>query len=208
MKIGGVDRNTPNPEGGVIDKDASGNPNGIFEEKAILLLSLHIPPPTVAELEERFVNAMKVANAYGLTSVTNPGLNPQQVRALQRLMLAHKLTLRYSAMYNPPQIVPAEKWDEETNANGASSRFGNECLKFDAIGEMTSDGGMTLRTAFTRDPYPDDPKYHGVLLQTRSGGVEERVGDRRCGRAHHLLVLAAAAAFGATEVSVDARISC
>jgi len=34
MKIGGVDRNTRNPEGGVIDKDASGNPNGIFEEKA------------------------------------------------------------------------------------------------------------------------------------------------------------------------------
>ena len=29
------------------------------------------------------------------------------MRALQRLMLAHKLTLRYSAMYNPPQIVPA-----------------------------------------------------------------------------------------------------
>jgi predicted amidohydrolase YtcJ len=167
MKIGGVDRNTPNPEGGVIDKDASGNPNGIFEEKAIGLISLHIPPPTVAEMEERFVNAMKVANAYGLTSVTNPGLNPKQVRALQRLMLAHKLTLRYSAMYNPPQIMSAEKWDEETNANGASSGFGNEWLKFDAIGEMTSDGGMTLRTAFTRDPYPDDPNYHGIPATTK-----------------------------------------
>jgi len=29
MKFGGVDRNTPNPEGGVIEKDASGNPNGV-----------------------------------------------------------------------------------------------------------------------------------------------------------------------------------
>jgi hypothetical protein len=67
----------------------------------------------------------------------------KQVRALQRLMLAHKLTLRYSAMYNPLQIVPVEKWDEETNANGASSGFGNEWLKFDAIGEMTSDGELS-----------------------------------------------------------------
>jgi predicted amidohydrolase YtcJ len=167
MKIGAVDRNTPNPEGGVIEKDASGGPNGIFEEKAIGLISLRIPLPTVAEMEERFVNAMKVANAHGLTSVTNPGLNPKQVRALQRLMLAHKLTLRYSAMYNPPQIVPVEKWDAETNANGASSGFGNEWLKFDAIGEMTADGGMTLRTAFTRDPYPDDPNYHGVPATTK-----------------------------------------
>jgi hypothetical protein len=32
-----------------------------------------MPPPTVAEMEERFVNAMKVANACGLTRVTNPG---------------------------------------------------------------------------------------------------------------------------------------
>jgi hypothetical protein len=167
MKIGGVDRNTPNPEGGVIEKDASGDPNGIFEEKAIGLISLHIPPPTVAEMRERFVRAMQVANAYGLTSVTNPGLDPKQLRALQRLMLAHKLTLRYSAMYNPPQIVSAEKWDEETNANGASSGFGNEWLKFDAIGEMTSDGGMTFRTAFTRDPYPDDSNYHGIPSRTK-----------------------------------------
>jgi ABC-type uncharacterized transport system substrate-binding protein len=51
-------------------------------------------------------------------------------------MLAHKLTLRYSAMYDPPQIVPAEKWDEETNASvsyGASRpevwRQGGEILK-------------------------------------------------------------------------------
>jgi predicted amidohydrolase YtcJ len=27
---------------------------------------------------------------------------------------------------------------------------------------MSIDGGMTLRTAFTRDPYPGDPDYHGI----------------------------------------------
>ena len=32
------------------------------------MIALHIPPPTVAEMEERYVNAMKVANAYGLPS--------------------------------------------------------------------------------------------------------------------------------------------
>src|SRR6516164_5072201 len=43
MKIGGVDRNTPNPEGGVIEKDARGNPNGIFKEKAVGMMSLAGP---------------------------------------------------------------------------------------------------------------------------------------------------------------------
>jgi predicted amidohydrolase YtcJ len=167
MKIGGVDRNTPNPEGGVIDKDANGNPNGIFEEKASRLISGHIPRPTVEEMQERYVAAMKVANAYGLTSVTDPGLSPGQIRALQRLMEAGKLTLRYSVMYNPPATGTPEQWNQETNGIGASSGFGNAWLKLDAIGEMTSDGGMTFRTAFTRDPYPGDPDYHGVPAITK-----------------------------------------
>src|SRR5262249_44408286 len=86
MKLAGVDRNTPNPEGGVIDKDGQGNPNGVFEEKASGLITRYIPPPTIDEMEARYVAAMKVANAYGLTSVVDPGLNPGQIRALQRLM--------------------------------------------------------------------------------------------------------------------------
>jgi predicted amidohydrolase YtcJ len=33
MKIGGVDRNTPDPEGGVIDKDAGGNPTAFLRKR-------------------------------------------------------------------------------------------------------------------------------------------------------------------------------
>jgi hypothetical protein len=65
------------------------------------------------------------------------------VRALQRLMLAHKLTRATRPCTTRHKSCPP-KWDGETNANGASSGFGNEWLKFDAIGEMTSDGGMTI----------------------------------------------------------------
>jgi predicted amidohydrolase YtcJ len=116
------------------------------------------PAATVDEMEARYLEAMRVANAYGLTSVVDPSLNPGQIRALQRLMLAHKLTLRYAVMYNPNATVPPDKWNEQTTGIGASSGFGNEWLRLDAIGEMTSDGGMTLRTAFTRDAYFDDPQ--------------------------------------------------
>jgi len=162
MKLAGVDRNTPDPEGGVIERDEAGEPTGIFQERASRLITSHIPEPTVEELEERYVEAMKVANSYGLTSVTEPSLAPENIRALQRLMQEGKLTLRYSAMYGPSPALSPEQWDAATKGVGTSSGFGNEWLKLDAIGEMSIDGGMTFRTAFMREPYPDDPEYRGV----------------------------------------------
>jgi predicted amidohydrolase YtcJ len=162
LKLAGIDRNTPDPEGGVIERDANGEPTGVMQEKAGGLVSRFIPPPTPAELEQRYLGAMKVANAYGLTSVTDPGLQPANVQALQRLKQAGRLTLRYSVMFAPNALAGAEKWDELTRANGATSGFGDEWLKFDAIGEMPADGGMTFRTAYMRQPYPNDPNYRGV----------------------------------------------
>lgn len=162
LKLAGVDRNTPDPEGGVIERDANGEPTGIMQEKAGGLVSRLIPPATPAEIEARYVVAMKVANAFGLTSVTDPGLSPTNVQALLRLKQAGKLTLRYSVMYAPNALAGAEGWDVLTRANGATSGFGDEWLKFDAIGEMPADGGMTFRTAYMRQPYPNDPNYRGV----------------------------------------------
>ena len=46
-------------------------------------------------------------------------------------------------------------------ANGASSGFGDEWLRFAGV-KLAMDGGMTLRTALTRKPYPDDQKYFGM----------------------------------------------
>lgn len=166
MKIAGVDRNTPNPDGGVIEKDDAGNPTGIFQELASRLVTQHIPAPSQEELEQRYLLAMKVANAYGLTSVLDPGLVPLNIRVLQRLMLSHRMTLRYSVMYKPDFNASQERWAEATNGIGISSGSGNEWLRIDAIGEMPVDGGMTYRTAFTRDAYPGDPNYHGVAAMT------------------------------------------
>ena len=46
-------------------------------------------------------------------------------------------------------------------ANGASSGFGDEWLRFAGV-KLAMDGGMTLRTALTRSAYPNDPKYFGM----------------------------------------------
>ena len=49
LELAGINRDTPNPPGGVIDRDAEGNPTGRLFETAIGLILHHIPEPTDEE---------------------------------------------------------------------------------------------------------------------------------------------------------------
>ena len=46
MKLAGVDAKTPDVPGGVIMRDASGNPTGVFKDAAMALIYKAIPPMT------------------------------------------------------------------------------------------------------------------------------------------------------------------
>ena len=57
-------------------------------------------------------------------------------------------------------------WEAIMSGNGATSGFGDDWLKFAGI-KIFYDGGMTLKTALTRDVYPDShDDYHGIAQQT------------------------------------------
>jgi predicted amidohydrolase YtcJ len=168
LKLAGITRDTPNPPGGEIQRDAkTGEATGLLIESAQHLVSDVIAPwpedVRIAQLKE----AMAVFNTYGLTSVVSGAVNPRDFRMLQAIRGRHELTLRIAAMYLPtgesnPSASLAD-WESFFKQVGAASEFGDDWLSFAAIGEISLDGGMTLRTAFTRDPYPNDPSYHGLL---------------------------------------------
>jgi hypothetical protein len=56
--------------------------------------------------------------------------------------------------------VSLKDWERFLDQVGASYDFGDEWFTYSAI-KLGVDGGMTLRTAYMRDPYPDDPSYRG-----------------------------------------------
>jgi predicted amidohydrolase YtcJ len=67
-------------------------------------------------------------------------------------------------MFTPTgETIPSgslKDWEKFFDEVGVSSDFGDDWLTYSAI-KLTIDGGMTLRTAYMRDPYPDDPSYRG-----------------------------------------------
>ncbi len=54
LEIAGIDRHTPDPPGGVIDRDAEGKPTGVLKETAMGLVERHIPAADAHNSAMRF----------------------------------------------------------------------------------------------------------------------------------------------------------
>ncbi|MGC9358011.1 MAG: amidohydrolase [Anaerolineae bacterium] len=69
LQIAGITAATPDPVGGVIERDASGEPTGVFyNHRAMDLLRLHIPRQTTDDVRQNILSSEPLFAAYGVTS--------------------------------------------------------------------------------------------------------------------------------------------
>lgn len=70
LDIAGIGPGTPDPEGGIFERDAAGNPSGVQREKAAELLAASAPKPAGEEVEAALEWALTEMLSYGITSFT------------------------------------------------------------------------------------------------------------------------------------------
>jgi len=166
LQKAGVDKNTPNPTGGSFERDASGELTGILVETAIDLVEKAVPPWSEDDEIRQFKIAAGVLNSVGITSVVEGATEARDIRTLQKIAASGEATLRAGLMFRPEPPAEMSTWEAIMSGNGATSGFGDDWLKFAGI-KIFYDGGMTLKTALTRDVYPDShDDYHGIAQQT------------------------------------------
>ena len=73
LRTGGVNRETPDPPGGVIRRDALGEPEGVLYEAATRLVSVHVPAMSVEALEAGLAGVARELLALGIVAVHDPG---------------------------------------------------------------------------------------------------------------------------------------
>src|SRR3954467_3084546 len=78
FKIAGITKDTPNPDGGVIEKGADGELNGSLVASALGMVAKHVPPYTTDELSDQFLKSMQILNTFGLTSTVDGGLTIEE----------------------------------------------------------------------------------------------------------------------------------
>ena len=166
LQMAGVDKRTPDPSGGSFEKDASGELTGLLVETAIERVEKAVPPWSEEDEVRQFKIAQGVLNSVGITSVVEGATDARDIRTLQKIAVFGEATLRVGLMFRPEPPADMSAWEAVISGNGASSGFGDDWLKFAGI-KIFYDGGMTLKTALTRDVYPDShDSYRGIAQQT------------------------------------------
>lgn len=180
MKLAGVDRATKDIPGGVILRDAQGNPTGIFKDAATELIMRAIPPRTPAQIKTAVLAAQKYALANGVTSVQDlPGstadrTGPAKLRVYQRLLRQGQLHVRIS--------TSARLLDWQQLADrGIESGFGDDMLHIGGL-KSFADGGLGAGTAWMFEPYTNAPTNRGIasdeLTQADKMFADMQGGDR------------------------------
>lgn len=154
LKLAGVTRDTPNPPGGEIVRDANGEPTGVLKDAAMSAVYRVIPEPDAVQIEEAVRAAMKYAAENGVTSVQDMSASPEVFAAYQRLLAKGELTVRVSGHQ------PLAQWKRLADL-GVRAGFGNEKLKIGAL-KGFADGSLGSTTALFFEPYVDAPQTSGI----------------------------------------------
>jgi hypothetical protein len=164
MKLAGVTRETPNPQGGVIVRDARGEPTGVFKDAAQDLIARVIPPPSEADTAEALRAGLKEAARVGVTSVQSITVDQDawngsftgEVDLLRRAELEGWLTCRFY------EIVPITRWEKLRDA-GLERDMGDDFIKLGSV-KAFADGSLGSSTAWMFEPFDDQPSNRGMPL--------------------------------------------
>ncbi len=177
LKAAGITRDTKTPEGGVIERDADGEPTGVLREAARGLTQGHVPPPTIEQNMEALKWAQQQMLRYGVTSFTDAGMGEDGLQVFARLADAGELKLRTRGCIAwGPMIGAGQRSDPIARRNlYARDRFKPDCVK------MVLDGVPTEgHTAAMVEPYIDasgDPARARGILMTPANLLNAAVTD-------------------------------
>ena len=138
LRSAGIDRTTPDPPGGQIDRDDHGEPTGILREMAMDLVWRGVPRETDAELDSAMARALADLSRLGVTAVHSMD-SARGLGSLQRLAARGDLPVRVT--YNLPlaDLRHAERI-------GVRSGWGDSSLRIWGV-KAFLDGSLGSRTA-------------------------------------------------------------
>ena len=154
LELAGINRDTPNPEGGIIERDPRGEPNGLLRERAVNLVARVLPPATEQGKRQALILATNQMLSYGITSFALASVRANNIGTLAALSEEGLMKQRVLGciVWTP---VPAEikrAGEALIAARGtyARPRFSTNCVKIFLDGVPTES-----HTGAMLEPYED-----------------------------------------------------
>ncbi len=155
MELAGISQDTFTPDGGIIYKNTRGEPSGIFIDNAMNLILNVIPKPKKSDIKRQLIKAMSHLNSLGLTSIHDPGTHIDTLSVLKNN--SFKSTVKVYAMLNYKE--------DEYSPYLSSGPFVHDPFITIRTVKIYLDGALGSHGAALLEPYSDDPKNSGLLLE-------------------------------------------
>lgn len=160
LQLAGITRDTPDPEGGTVVKDADGEPTGLLVENARDLLGDSASPDVTPDsLMADLRRATESFLSFGITSVGEAHItSPDMFRAYQQLRADGDTPKpRYNLMLSHWKML------EAAEEFGLMTGFGDRWLR---VGPMKFflDGTEGQRTAKVSEGFVDEPDNTGMWM--------------------------------------------
>lgn len=145
LELAGITRDTPDPHGGLIERDEHGDPTGLLIETAQGLITRAMTEPDDATMAKAIRAAMSHQLALGITSATDPLLTPSHLRVYHQLEADRQLSVRINGL-------PIRRPDGGTETLPLPERSISDTLRIDCV-KFFADGGLSGATAAVSIPY-------------------------------------------------------
>ena len=167
LELADINKATPDPERGLIEKDASGEPNGVIRERNDLYLRL-VPLDKPQDVRDSLYADVREQLGLGITSVIEAGadVKPDVVGSYAEWELLYEkhgadLPRASIQIEYPSEAGHAKEGAAKLKEFGRKTGDGNERLRVGSIGEMMADGGFTGPTAWVTVDYKGQPGFRG-----------------------------------------------
>lgn len=151
LRMSGIGRNTPDPPRGEIVRDAKGEPNGILKNAQSLLKAVRKETPyTDDEKLKALGEILARYRAAGLTTVGDGSVD--EVELYRKLRSEKRLPVRTVLTWWMNIARPADELVAKIRSAPFTTNTGDEWIKYGAF-KVNFDGGMTIGTAYQRQPY-------------------------------------------------------
>ena len=160
LKVAGITASTPDPQGGQIVRDASGQPTGVLVDTAEALIEKRIPAATDMEVKQQLLAAMNEVASLGMTGVHDAGIDAQTWGAYRDLGAQGQLPIRiYAMLRDSPE-------DRQLMQSGPRMPQFDDRLQMRAV-KAWADGALGSRGAALMQDYSDQPHHRGLMMYTR-----------------------------------------
>jgi predicted amidohydrolase YtcJ len=150
LRLAGLTRTSPDPPGGAIVRDASGEPTGLMRNVGGMLARLRpaadaAPLDGLARVHQRYLET-------GITSIIERGATRAGFDLYQTLRRDGRLRVRSTVTVRIPRPDDATETERFIKSLPFQFNAGDNWLKLGPV-KIVADGGILIGTSFMRDPY-------------------------------------------------------